>query len=754
LGRIIALQAFQADDIHTHNEDIELGLSCLRIANRRIPKDNEHKQFHRLEAELLMRRGDLGQAEELIRSNEFLMNYYHGYLLSDLDNPAVSGDESTYETWLEGFNKPFTENGLAPIKPQGHSWKFNDLETAYRDSIYDDPKVTVVMTSYKPEPETFLVAVRSILNQTWENIELIIVDDASPSEYASTLEHVRGLDPRIKLIKLEQNGGTYRARNVGFKAAEGLYITGQDSDDWSHPERIERQVAYLTSEPAATGVVVEAVRVDEQLVRTSPGRLPERPCEVSLMIRRALADEVGGYIDARKGADSEFRLRLEYYNGRKTHAIRKPLYLTRIGHDSLSREDFKPGWSHPVRRAFWNACRYWHRNTPAAGLRLEAAGTEPVPVPNKFKIHPPVAPSQFDVVFVADWRAYTGQQRLLIDSIEAHYHRGKRVGMMHLETLISPSKETTRLSPEIQALVNNGVVAELIPDEDAHAHAVVISDASILQFAPVTGVNITSNVTLITPDFPPYVGNNGTVIYRPEDCSLAAEQIFGGEVIWTSTDPRIHDCLAELSDNIFLHPDLLPTPFDCKKWQNNRPRLMGDAPIVGRHSENYEEMWPKNLRISKHLWPHDPEVDVRILGDAKPYLRKYQKRDYPQNWLVFRDRDISPEAFMTGIDFFIYHPDEHFEQGFSREALEATAAGVLAILPDTFKRAHGESALYASPEHIQDIVAELSNNRQEYVGKVSTCQTELATVIDNRSHVEYVERLQETTASKSVGVKK
>lgn len=741
LGRIIALQAFQAEDELKHSEDIQLGLACLRIANRRIPKDNQHKQFHRLEVELLMRRGDLTEAAELIRSNDFLLNYYHGYLLSDLDNPTISGTDSTYEDWIDSFSRPFIANGLLPIEPVNRANVFNALSTPSPDPIFEGPKVTVVMTSYKPELEPFLLAVNSILNQSWKNIELIIVDDASSQEYDPVLDQIRKLDPRITVIELPENGGTYRARNVGFAAATGELITGQDSDDWSHPERIERQVSYMTNQPRATGVVVEAVRVDENLVRTSPGRLPERPCEVSLMTRRVLALEVGGYVDARKGADSEFRLRLEYFNGHKVHVIRKPLYLTRIGHESLSGADFKPGWSHPVRRAFWNACRYWHKSAPAEDLRLEVAGRQPMPVPNRFKVVPPEKPPFFDVVYVGDWRAYTGQQRLLIDAIKAHRNKGNRVGVMQLESLISPSKETTRLAPEIQTLINQGLVNEVIPDENAEAAVVVITDATSLQFGPMTGVNLSSQITLVAPDFPPSAGKRKSVLYRPRDCDGMAEKLFHGQVLWTSVDPLVYNSLKQFQDDIRLHSDLMPAAFDPRNWQNSRPRLTGDVPVIGRHSENFIEMWPKNIRVSKQVLPHGPTADVRILGDAKPFLRKFSKREYPLNWLVFRDRDISPEAFMSSLDFFVYFPDERVEQGFSREAIEATAAGALTILPEKFQTVHGDSALYVAPDEIFSVMAAFSRNRQKYLQKVFEAQNYLQVIVDNDRHVRFIEDL-------------
>lgn len=741
LGRVSALQAFQTSDALKQKADTEFGLACLQNANRYIPQDNEHKQFHRLEAELLAAQGRISEAAELVECNEHLVNYYYGYLLADLDNPKISGTTETYSRWLEGFNRPFVENGLSPVYFSSETPTFNDLHVAVLKPENDGPKVSVIMTSYKPESETFLLAVESILNQSWRNLELIIVDDASPPEYKDTLQQAKRLDPRVTVIEIPENGGTYRARNVGLGVASGEFITGQDSDDWSHPARITMQVRYMLDDPAASGVVVEAIRVNEELIRTFPGRLPQRPCEVSLMTRASLANELGGYVDARKGADSEFRLRIEHFTGRKTHSLDKPLYLTRIGHESLSGADFKPGWSHPVRRAFWNASRHWHKNTEPSRLRLTESGTMPLPVPNRFKVQAPDDVPYFDVVFVGDWRAYSSTQRAMIDAIDTHRAEGDSVGIMHLESLLSPSKETTALSHEVQTLINDESVAEVVPDEKASAAVVIIHDPTVLQFSPLDGINLTSEITLISPDMAPCVGAKESFLYRPADCSHVAKKLFRGSVVWTSIDPAIRQRLTAYSDEISVLPTELPIVFRDSKWKNKRPKLIGGPPIVGRHSENFPELWPKDLHTTWQLWPFDSSIDVRILGDVRAFHRKYNQQSYPPEWLVFRDGDIRPESFMSGIDFFVYFPDEEINQRFSREALEAAASGALVILPVDFEELHGESAIYAAPSNVKGIINNFIYERSSYFRKTAEVQNYIEGNLVSDQYIEYIRSL-------------
>lgn len=109
------------------------------------------------------------------------------------------------------------------------------------------PKISAVMALYNT-PYSFLqVTVESILNQTFSDFELIVVDDDSSIEYRSFFERFK--DKRINYIKLEKNIGPGGARNVGIRAAKGDYVAICDSDDVYMPERFEVQADFLDKNP-------------------------------------------------------------------------------------------------------------------------------------------------------------------------------------------------------------------------------------------------------------------------------------------------------------------------------------------------------------------------------------------------------------------------------------------------------------------------------------------------------------------------
>lgn len=102
--------------------------------------------------------------------------------------------------------------------------------------------VSIVLPVYNTEKYIF-EAVTSCLNQTYKNIELIIIDNYSTDNTLKIIEQI--IDDRIILIKNPKNMGLIYSLNIGFKTARGKYIARMDADDICFLNRIEKQVNYL-----------------------------------------------------------------------------------------------------------------------------------------------------------------------------------------------------------------------------------------------------------------------------------------------------------------------------------------------------------------------------------------------------------------------------------------------------------------------------------------------------------------------------
>ena len=102
------------------------------------------------------------------------------------------------------------------------------------------PEVSVIIPAYNSE--NFIAkALKSVLNQSFRNLEVILIDDASTD---STVRIARSFrDRRLRIIKNEQNRGVSYGRNLGIKQAKGKWIALLDSDDWYAPQRLEKLIA-------------------------------------------------------------------------------------------------------------------------------------------------------------------------------------------------------------------------------------------------------------------------------------------------------------------------------------------------------------------------------------------------------------------------------------------------------------------------------------------------------------------------------
>ncbi len=112
--------------------------------------------------------------------------------------------------------------------------------------------VSVVIPSYNRE-KLITRSIASVLNQTWQAFEIIVVDDASTDDTARVVAGIN--DSRIRYIRLEENKGAGGARNVGVDAAKYDYIAFQDSDDEWLPTKLEKQMEKMFEQGADYGMV-------------------------------------------------------------------------------------------------------------------------------------------------------------------------------------------------------------------------------------------------------------------------------------------------------------------------------------------------------------------------------------------------------------------------------------------------------------------------------------------------------------------
>lgn len=202
-------------------------------------------------------------------------------------------------------------------------------------------KISVIVPVYKVE-QWLTECVNSIRNQTYKNIEILLIDDGSPDQCPIMCDEFAKIDERIRVIHKE-NGGVSSARNVGIDAARGTYITFIDSDDYVDKDYVSKLYDNLNGcsisecgtvcfdedgmRPVKTGKPI-ILDWEEYLTETNLNGFLSYAVVYSKLYKRELFVDVRFPIGRINGEDEATTFRL-VYNGKKVSRIYDALYYYR-----------------------------------------------------------------------------------------------------------------------------------------------------------------------------------------------------------------------------------------------------------------------------------------------------------------------------------------------------------------------------------------------------------------------------------------
>lgn len=239
--------------------------------------------------------------------------------------------------------------------------------------------VTVVMAAHNAAA-TMQYAVRSILDQTHRNLELIFINDASTDSTPEMIAALASQDDRISVIHNRQRRGTYASRNQGLAQARGSFVANHDADDYAHPDRLGHQVRRLMRDEAAPAVLGQWLRIrnDGQVKyhnRRGGGFL--HGALATIMLRREVVERIGYYDPVLCSADTEYLFRIRRVWGhRAVPVIRRPLVFAAsldtglTANDQLGTDSFLG--DSPSRSQYRQAWQAWQQSTAPQDLYLAA----------------------------------------------------------------------------------------------------------------------------------------------------------------------------------------------------------------------------------------------------------------------------------------------------------------------------------------------------------------------------------------------
>lgn len=171
------------------------------------------------------------------------------------------------------------------------------------------PQISVVMPAYNAE-RYIARAIESVLNQTFRNFELIIINDVSSDKTPSIIKEYQEKDSRVRMINNRKKGLIAGSLNKGIKLARADVIARMDADDVCYPRRLEVQYKLLMKKPEVAVVGANMRIVDEKGKIISKREYPKKSKELKrlmfryspfahpvVMYRKSVFKEFGGYVE-------------------------------------------------------------------------------------------------------------------------------------------------------------------------------------------------------------------------------------------------------------------------------------------------------------------------------------------------------------------------------------------------------------------------------------------------------------------------
>jgi teichuronic acid biosynthesis glycosyltransferase TuaG len=126
------------------------------------------------------------------------------------------------------------------------------------------PKISIIMPNFN-KGKYLAESVRSVLRQSFQELELIVIDDASTDDSVEIVKRFQSYDARVKLIRQQTNRGVGTALNVGVRSSEGHVICFLRSDDILSPRHIEIQLTNLARHPKSV-MYSDPIRIEENAI--------------------------------------------------------------------------------------------------------------------------------------------------------------------------------------------------------------------------------------------------------------------------------------------------------------------------------------------------------------------------------------------------------------------------------------------------------------------------------------------------------
>jgi glycosyltransferase involved in cell wall biosynthesis len=672
-----------------------------------------------------------GRAEEAVALAEADATNEERPAVSLLRATLVGADD---EQWLRHVNEYVVRLGLSPIqlKP-GAEPRFQRLHSVNERVVEDGPLVSVIMPAFNAA-RTLELSTRSILNQTWRRLELIVVDDQSSDDTWQIAQRLAATDARVRLLRNAANVGPYVSKNIALRVAQGEYVTGHDADDWAHPERIQAHVTLaMAGKVRASLAGMLRMHGDGRFTRFAPqgpnttdGALVAGFIS-ALFEARFLKERLGGWDEVRFGGDSELIKRAELALGR---SLPRYGYLSMICLDSPDGLTNHPEFGHsptlgvsPTRKAYRASFEAWHASLDASDTYLpfpqvrrrfdvpQGAAVDAHALAATLRSHTCSAdnPSGMirgsdvcDVCIVTDLRFPGGNASSTLEEVRCFQALGLRVLLVHCPSARSQGKPISGRFEAFRSICEHSYnVSSIETDVLIVRHPTVVVcprfEALIPRIRAKASAVIVNNALR---------RSDGERVYSLDVLSKNVAALGSPSKSIYPLGPAIRKEIEAIGEGSLLaREDWTPT-FDSKEFEF-RPKSTMTAPfVIGRHARDGVEKWIEDREKLSGAYPEDRDFAVRILGGADAAVTVLGA--LPANWEVLPFGSLPPAEYLASLDALVYFPHSGLTEAFGRTLMEAIFSGVPCVVPPLFEATFEDMAFYCQPHEVSSVVRRLS----------------------------------------------
>ena len=652
------------------------------------------------------------------------------------------GDEAA---WLRHLNAYLANFDVAPVQLGDGDTLFDRFKTASLRAVTGGPLISVIMPAYNAEKSVSMAA-RSILNQTWRNLELLIVDDASEDGTWAVLQEIAASDNRVKITRNTVNVGPYVSKNIAVTQASGEWITGQDADDWAHPSRIAEHVSFCIKAGvrASVGSMLRVADNGEFVrLNKADGFFLDGACRsafISLMISSTFFREhLGAWDSIRVSGDSEILRRIEAIEGCEVTRLQVPLMLCLDNPAGLTNDPLI-GYSEKVGRSearleYKRSFTKFHQTALRKRLRLKPFHLErsfPAPedlivpadsikelmahtkLPDFSHFH-----QTFDICMITDLKFPGGNTSSTLEEYRFLKERGLSVKLIHCPRKAADDERVNeKFRPFLDDVLYLKSVDYIKPKVVIARHPrVVCSDA----FAFISRrISCESAFFVINNSV---LHSNGGVVYNCHDLFRSIKAMQSSRKILAPISSRIkaelEPYVRDADDIEFSQSNWNPT-FNVNTVCGEPKSRLSKIPTIGRHARDSEDKWPEDPTVLAAVYPDSPKLKILHMGGDSVAVKIVGER--PENWMTLPFGSLDVSEYLSRLDVFVYFPHSRYKEAFGRTIAEAMLACVPVILPRSFEETFGDLAIYCEPGQVSDIVQALARDDATRIAYLSEVQ--------------------------------